>query len=226
MTLAIASPLRLMVLDDHEVVRHGLVARLAEEPDLSVVGSHASSRELLDALAQATLPVDIVLMDFSLGPTDIDGLNLIRALKIRFPACKTLVISAHYSAATVALALKAGARGYVGKNQALAETMTAIRTVARGRIHLDPVMAVEIAAGSEDALVHTDAEALAQNPRLSPREREVLRCCLEGLSVTEIATKFSRNVNTISTQKQAAFRKLGIRTDHELFKIQHQLDKA
>ncbi|MNT27229.1 Transcriptional regulatory protein RcsB [compost metagenome] len=54
----------------------------------------------------------------------------------------------------------------------------------------------------------------------------MLRCCLEGLSVTQIAAKFSRNVNTISTQKHAAFRKLGIRTDNELFKIRHQLDKT
>jgi two-component system, NarL family, captular synthesis response regulator RcsB len=213
-----------MVLDDHAVVRHGLVARLSEEADFSVVGSYATSRELLDALAGQ--PADIVLVDFSLGPSDIDGLNLIRALKIRHPGCKTLVISAHYSAATVALALKAGARGYVGKNQDLSELIAAVRTLARGRIHLHPEMAAEIATRSEDVLEHTDAEALTQNPLLSPREREVLRCCLEGMSVTQIAAKFSRNVNTISTQKQAAFRKLGIRTDNELFKIRHQLDKT
>jgi len=58
---------------------------------------------------------------------------------------------------------------------------------------------------------------------LSPREREVLRCCLEGMSVTQIAEKFARSVKTISGQKQAAFRKLGVRNDNELFKIQHQL---
>lgn len=218
------TPLRLMVLDDHAVVRHGLVSRLADEHDLSVVGSYATSRELLDALA--TQPAEIILMDFSLGPTDIDGLNLIRALKVRYPNCKTLVISAHYSAATVALALKAGARGYVGKNQDLSELITAVRTLAKGRIHLHPEMAAEIATRSEAALEHTDAEALTQSTGLSPREREVLRCCLEGMSVTQIAAKFSRNVNTISTQKQAAFRKLGIRTDNELFKIRHQLDKT
>ena len=217
-------PLRLMVLDDHAVVRHGLVSRLTDEPDLSVVGSYATSRELLDALAAQ--PADIVIVDFSLGPSDIDGLNLIRALKIRYPASKTIIVSAHYSVATVALALKAGARGYVGKNQELDDLVTAIRTVARGRIYLHPEMAAEMATSAEGPSDHTDAEALTKNPLLSPREREVLRCCLEGMSVTQIAAKFSRNVNTISTQKQAAFRKLGIRTDNELFKIRHQLDKT
>jgi len=219
-----AQPLRLMVLDDHAVVRHGLIARLADEPDLSVVGSHATSRELLDALA--TVAADVVLVDFSLGPSDIDGLNLLRALKVRHPRSRTIVISAHYSAATVALALKAGARGYVGKSQELDELVAAVRTVGKGRIHLHPDMAADIATLSEAASHHTDAEALTKHPQLSPREREVLRCCLEGLSVTQIATKFSRNVNTISTQKHAAFRKLGIRTDNELFKIRHQLDKT
>lgn len=224
MTHLTAHPLRLMVLDDHAVVRHGLVVRLAHEPDLSVVGSHATSRDLLDALA--TLPAEIVLMDFSLGPSDIDGLNLIRALTIRHPRSRTIVISAHYSAATVALALKAGARGYVGKHQELDELVTAIRTVGKGRIHLHPDMAADIATHAEASPGPTDAGALTKNPLLSPREREVLRCCLEGMSVTQIAAKFSRNVNTISTQKQAAFRKLGIRTDNELFKLRYQLDKT
>ncbi|PIF78758.1 LuxR family two component transcriptional regulator [Variovorax sp. 54] len=224
MTRLTAQPLRLMVLDDHAVVRHGLITRLADEPDLSVVGSYGTSRELLGALA--TLPVDIVLMDFSLGPSDIDGLNLIRALTVRHPRSKTIVISAHYSVATVALALKAGARGYVGKGQELGELVAAIRTVSKGRIHLHPHMAADIASHAEASPGPTNAEALTKNPLLSPREREVLRCCLEGLSVTQIAAKFSRNVNTISTQKQAAFRKLGIRRDNELFKIRHQLDKT
>ncbi|MDZ4360214.1 MAG: response regulator transcription factor [Variovorax sp.] len=224
MTHLAAQPLRLMVLDDHAVVRHGLIVRLADEPDLTVVGSHTTSRELLEAMA--TLRVDIVLMDFSLGPSDIDGLNLIRALKVRHPLSKTIVVSAHYGAATVALALKAGARGYVGKNQELGELVAAIRTVSKGRIYLHPDMAADIAPHADASPGPTDVEALTKDPRLSPREREVLRCCLEGKSVTQIAAKFSRNVNTISTQKQAAFRKLGIRTDSELFKLRHQLDKT
>jgi len=168
-----AQPLRLMVLDDHAVVRHGLIARLADEPDLSVVGSHATSRELLDALA--TVAADVVLVDFSLGPSDIDGLNLLRALKVRHPRSRTIVISAHYSAATVALALKAGARGYVGKSQELDELVAAVRTVSKGRIHLHPDMAADIATLSEAASPHTDAEALTKNPLLSPPSA---RCCV------------------------------------------------
>lgn len=216
------APLRLMVLDDHPVVRHGLVARLTEEVDFSVIGSYGSSRELIDAVGAAH--VDVVLVDFSRGPADIDGLNLIRALKIRAPHSRTIVVSAHYNPATVGLALKAGARGYVGKGQDLSELVAAVRTVAGGRVHLHREMAAKLAARTKEVLGQINTEALVQPPRLSPREREVLRCYLDGMSVTQIATKFSRDPNTISAQKQAALRKLAVRTDNELFKIRHQLE--
>lgn len=211
-----------MVLDDHPVVRHGLVTRLAEEVDFCVVGSYGNSRDLMDALNGAQ--VDVVLVDYSRGPTDIDGLNLIRALRARAPHSRTLVVSAHYNAATVGLALKAGARGYVGKGQDLSELVAAVRTVAGGRVHLHREMAAQLAARTKEVLGQINTEALVQPPRLSPREREVLRCYLDGMSVTQIATKFSRDPNTISAQKQAALRKLAVRTDNELFKIRHQLE--
>jgi two-component system, NarL family, captular synthesis response regulator RcsB len=218
------SSLRVVVLDDHAVVRHGLAQRLAQESDFSLIGSYATSQELLSALP--TLAVDVAVIDFSLGPSDVDGLNLIRALKIRFPKNRTLVISAHYNAATVALALSAGAHGFVGKRQELDELISAIRVVANGRIYIEAEMAAEIAMVPNESSDYAGAEALTEHAKLSPREREVLRCSLDGMSVSQIAAKFSRNINTISTQKQSAFRKLGIRTDNELFKIRHQLDKT
>lgn len=219
-----AKPRSVILLDDHEVIRHGLAARLALERDLEVIGSHASSRELLIGMAQR--PADIVVIDFMLGPSDVDGVNLIRALRVKFPSCKILVFSAHYSPATVALALQAGARGFVGKSQDMDELVAAIHTVVRGQIYLQQSMAADVASFSEaSSQAGEGADTLISNPNLSPREREVLRCCLDGMSVSDIAAKFSRSANTISTQKQSAFRKLGIRTDNELFKIRHQLEK-
>ncbi|HWX04018.1 response regulator transcription factor [Collimonas sp.] len=223
-----ATPLHIALLDDHTVVRHGLLELLGEESDFLVVGAFASSRELIAELR--TTPAELLLIDFALAPDDVDGLNLIRALSIRFPESKILVISAHYNPATVALALRAGARGFVGKNQPLADIVGAIRTVARGHTYLNPALEVEFAYLLSDAAIqddHTDAVSpvLVQDSfaELSPREREVLRCCLNGLSVTQIAEKFDRSTKTISTQKHAAFRKLGIRTDNELFKMHRQL---
>ncbi|MFJ2988907.1 response regulator [Collimonas sp. NPDC087041] len=221
------TPLRIALLDDHAVVRHGLVELLRAESDFRVVGAFANSREMMMALRSE--PADLLLVDYALAPDDIEGLNLIRALCTRFPDSKILVASAHCSPATVALTLRAGAGGFVGKNQPLPELVAAIRTVARGRVYLDPALAVEFAYLLSDVAVHESSQAeddkdpLMVHVDLSPREREVLRCCLNGMSVTDVAKKFGRSAKTISTQKQSAFRKLGIRTDNELFKMHRQL---
>ncbi|KAF1039744.1 MAG: Transcriptional regulatory protein UhpA [Herbaspirillum frisingense] len=223
MTWTSVSTVRIALLDDHAVVRYGFARRLAEEPDFQVVGIFATSRELMASLR--TTPADLLIIDYALGSNDIDGLNLIRVLKVRFPRCKILVSSSHYNPATVALAMKAGARGFVGKSQELSELIQAVRVVSVGRVHLSGFMAGELdammTAGAAAAL---RSDSLSEHAALSPREREVLRCCLDGMTVTEIAEKFARSVKTISGQKQSAFRKLGVRNDNELFKIQHQID--
>ncbi|WP_407351380.1 response regulator [Luteimonas sp. R10] len=218
-----------MLLDDHDLVRQCIATRLSQEPDIEVTGSFATSRELFAALTQQ--PAEVVIVDFMLGPSEIDGINLIRALKTRFPECKPLVLSANDTPAVVALSLQAGSRGVFGKVQDIDELAPAIRTVARGRVYLRNAMVEEVAAQSEAPLGETDATAgplaaLSRNAALSPREREVLCCFLDGMSVNEIAAKFSRSANTISTQKHSAYRKLGIRNDSELFKTFHQVREA
>ncbi|MCP1573514.1 LuxR family transcriptional regulator [Herbaspirillum rubrisubalbicans] len=239
MTWKVGSKMRIALLDDHAVVRYGLAKRLAEEPDFSVIGAFATSKELMTALRAE--PADLLLIDYSLGSNDIDGLNLIRALRVRFPRSKILVTSAHSSPATVVMAMKAGARGFVGKSQELSELILAIRAIHTGREYLSIAMSRELAAlQAADPGARSEPEpapprrrrarntppssdTLSDMPNLSPREREVLRCCLDGLSVTDIAEKFARSIKTISCQKQSAFRKLGVRSDNELFKIEYQI---
>lgn len=214
-----------MLLDDHELIRVGTSLWLSKEPDLEVVGSFSTGKELLAALA--VRQPDILVIDFMLGPTEIDGINLIRALRVRYPDCRPLVLSAHYTPATVSLALRAGSWGFFGKSQRLDGLASAIRTVARGKIYLHPIMAREVAAVTETEVFEVASANEPAHPGaqdiLSPREREVLRCFLDGMSVNGIAEKFSRSANTISTQKQSAYRKLGIKTDSELFKLSSSL---
>lgn len=224
-------PIRVVVLDDHAVVRHGLAARLKQESDIEVTALFASGREVVQALRDSAVEVDVLLMDYSLGPAEIDGLNLIRLIRVRYPELKILVASAHHNKATVGMVMHAGARGFVGKEEELSELVRAIRTVAAGGKRLNATLAAEM---ESDALADApaaasdaaggDLAALVDRPELSPREREVLRCCLDGMSVTDIAEKFARSIKTISSQKQSAYRKLGIRTDTELFKIKHELE--
>lgn len=219
--------LRIALLDDHAVVRHGLVARLAAEQDIDVVGAYSTSRELIAGLLAA--PADVLLLDYALGPDELDGVSLIRALRAKFPDCPILVLSTHHEPATVALALRVGARGFVGKGEEMAELVRALRKVVSGAVYLSAEMSYRVAEATTafDAKGGDDgADALLLGAALSAREREVIRCYLAGMTVTEIAEKFKRSIKTISSQKTAAFRKLGVTSNNELFKIRHTIGDA
>lgn len=229
--LGIRSEIRIALLDDHAIVRSGIVSQLSNEPDFLIVGNYENSRSMIAGLRAA--PADVLLMDYALGPSEIDGVSLIRALRTKFPESRILVFSSHYEPATVALALRMGARGFVGKSQDMIEIIKAIRAVAAGSVYLDSDMSYRLAesttATSPDAQMVTavdgaDAKLLA-GAKLSIKEREVIRCFLDGLTVSQIAEKFGRSAKTISTQKGMAFRKLGVASDNELFKIRHMLDE-
>ena len=230
MPTSIATPYTVMLLDDHAMVRQGIELGLSKENDLDVVGSFGTGRELLEALARR--PVDVVVMDFILAPSDSDGISLIQALNRRFRQCRPLIVCSHYTPATVSLSLKAGCWGILGKTQNLTELITAIRTVAQGRIYLQPCM-VPALQGMQSVVDVANMKSkmdfstpLQLNACLTPKEQEVLRCFLDGMSVNSIAAKFSRSASTISTQKQSAYRKLGISSDSELFKFTHQFRKS
>jgi two-component system capsular synthesis response regulator RcsB len=216
--------LRIALLDDHAVVRHGLVSHLAGESTIDVVGSYENSRELMRGMTQA--PADILLLDFALGRDELDGVSLIRALRARFPDCSILVLSAHHEPATVSLALRVGARGFVGKDEDMTSLMRAIRAVASGAIYLSAEMSYHVADATTASGESKGAagEDVLQQASLSVREQEVIRCYLAGMTVTEIAEKFSRSIKTISAQKATAFRKLGVTSNNGLFKIMNKLE--
>ncbi|SCK26470.1 response regulator transcription factor [Vogesella sp. LIG4] len=225
--------IRVVILDDHAIVRQGLATHLGQESDLEVVASFASGRELVAALKSKSLVADVLVIDYSLGPAEIDGINLIKLLRTRYPGVKILVLSASHNKATVNMVMHAGAQGFVGKDEEVPELVRAIRSVANGRKRIKEELFTETghrlpqaadAPPDEDAA--DDESPLLNRQELSPREYEVLRCYLDGMSVTEIAEKFMRSVKTISTQKQSAYRKLGIHTDAELFKIRQQLENG
>jgi len=175
---------------------------------------------------------DVALVDFSLSGNDMDGLNLVRFLRARFPDTKIVVFSAHDSAATIDLSMRAGASGFFPKTQPLSALVPAIRLVHRGQPYF-PASGQGLPDGARKRPRETPSESagLGDSPGvvdalgLSAREREVVRCCLEGLSLADTARKFSRSIKTVTNQRRAAFRKLGVRTVGELFKIHNQLEK-
>lgn len=233
------STMRVAVLDDHAVVRCGIKTCLSRTEDIIVAGSFARSSDLLHWMSRHR--ADVIVLDYSLAPDEIDGLNLIRLLCMRYVKCKILVLSGAGTRATARMAMRAGAIGFLCKNQSLRDLPRAIRTVALGREFVSlaeppkPAGAATEVARAEAASADGQVQP-ARKPRrtrhlsaempLSPREYEVLRCFLDGMSISEIAIKFARSTKTISAQKHTAFRKLGIKHDLELFSLREQLRAA
>ncbi|CAB3657505.1 response regulator transcription factor [Achromobacter marplatensis] len=224
MSNTFASSVRVAILDDHAVVRNGLVAHLQSEIGIEITGVYNSSRAMIAGVVQS--PADVLLIDYALGPDDMDGVALIRALRLRFPSSHIIVLSAHNEPATVALVLRAGVRGFVSKTQDMAEIARAIRVVASGAVFLEAQMTFRLAdATTNHVPVQSDESGDAvYGAALSAREREVIRCFLDGMTVTQIAEKFNRSIKTISSQKAAAFRKLGVTSNNGLFKVRHIID--
>ena len=224
MKWSVVSPLRIALLDDHALIREGLKIRLSTESDFKIVGVHSSSAELQEALRSES--ADLLILDYQLSDGELDGLRLIQLLRSHYPEMRILIFSSLERPATVNMAIRAGANGFFGKSQQTEELVRAIRMVALDRLYLSPEMAADLdttpavqVPGTADGASVAGGDALVDYPALSPKEREVLRCCLEGLSVSQIALKFMRSRKTISGQKQAALRKLNVRTDTELFKL-------
>lgn len=228
MQWSVVTPLRIVLLDDHTLIRDGLKIRFSMESDFKVTGVYSGSSELIAALR--TEQADLLVLDYQLSDGELDGLRLIQLLRSHYPTLRILVFSSIERPATVNMAIRAGANGFFGKSQPTEELVRAIRMVALDRLYLSPSMSAELdsipqtpTAGMEQNGSAEDQNSLVNYPTLSPKEREVLRCCLEGMTVTQIADKFLRSRKTISGQKQAAFRKLNVSSDAELFNLKREL---
>lgn len=221
------APLRIAVLDDHPLIGKAIQYSLLQETDLQLVAVFTHRQEMMPAIERAEF--DLLVLDYLLGDQELDGLQLVRQLHTHYPDLPILVSSSVESPAVVQLVIKAGARGYIGKSKDLSELICAIRQVAAGKRFLSYDMQLEI-----EKLQESDKELKEYiKPRtsnedipvlireLSPRELEVIRCYLRGMTLPQIAAKYSRSRKTISGQKQSALRKLGLRSDIELFKYQN-----
>ena len=215
--------IRVALLDDHAIVREGLVSHLTALPRIDIVGIYRNSKELMRDMPSAQ--PDVLLLDYVLGRDELDGVSLIRALLARFPACRILVLSSRDDTATISLILRVGARGFISKGEDMAELFKAIKTVASGAIYLSAEISYALAdvIQQSGAPTQEDADNGQKLSTLSAREQEVIRCYLDGMTVTEIAEKFNRSIKTISTQKNTAFRKLGVSSNNGLFKMMKTL---
>lgn len=196
-----------LICDDHPLVSMALKGVLINDPEFKVVGEPSSGPELIAMLRNQ--PCDLVILDYSM-PGELDGIALIQYLKRMYPEVRLLVFSGTASAALAARCIEAGAHGFMRKTHSGEPLRAAIRTVAYGKSYIDPGLQGEVRRASD-----FDQAFLS----LSPREMVVVRLLISGQSVSEIANRLNRSIKTVSTQKQTAFRKLGVQSDAELFQL-------
>ena len=197
--------LRILLVDDHEVVRAGLRAVLRVEPDLEVVGEAATAREAIDkALA---LQPDVVLMDVRLGgPEDIGGIEACREIRSALPEAGVLMFSSYGERETVLSAIVAGAAGYLTKNVARAQLVAGIRAVGQGESLLDSAVTGPIL----QRLVELSQASPRPDDVLSQREKEVLLLIAKGNTNREIAAALVISEHTARNHVTHILDKLGL----------------
>jgi DNA-binding NarL/FixJ family response regulator len=199
------STIRVVLVDDHAIVRTGLKAVLGAAPEIEVVGEASGGHEALSLLART--PADVVVMDLSMA--EGDGISATRALTKSDAACpRVLVLTMHAEEAYLEAVLEAGASGYLMKSTADRELVDAVRAVARGEVFVHPSAVHVLAKGARRREEH--ATDRARYGRLTDRERAVMQLIAEGYTAPEIGEQLSISPKTVDTYKQRINDKLGL----------------
>jgi DNA-binding NarL/FixJ family response regulator len=211
--------IRVIVADDHAVMRDGLISILKAQPEIDVVGNTANGRDTISAAER--LKPDVVIMDIAMP--HLNGIDATLQLQQSMPGVKVIILSMHSTAEYIYRALKAGARGYLLKDSAGTELIRAIRAVHNGQRYLSQKISDTVIS---DYLKDRPADQ-GRSPleQLSPREREILQLVVEGKTSAEISKILFLSPKTIETYRSRLMQKLDIKDIAALvkFAVQHGL---
>ncbi|MGL4576855.1 MAG: response regulator [Burkholderiaceae bacterium] len=198
--------IKIVIADDHTLVREGLRRVVSEVDDVEVIGEAVNGREVLEWVRKGGM--DMLLLDLSMP--EHSGVDFIRRLKDEAPKLPILVLTMHEEEQYAVRSIRAGASGYLTKESASKELINAIRRVATGRLYISPSVAEQLAL---------DAMSTQDGPRhktLSDREFEVFQMMVHGRSVTDIAQQLHLSVKTVSTHKARILEKMNMQSLAEL----------
>lgn len=206
--------IRLLIVDDHAIVRHGLKQLLALAPDITVEGEAGSGEEMQTVLTQ--IACDVVLLDMNMP--GLSGVDLIKWICTTYPDLPVLVLSMHVEGQIASRALKAGARGYLTKDSEPEILIEAIRKVSKGGKFID-------AALIETLVFDSNSASPAPHTELSKRELQVFLMFVAGKTISEIADTLFISIKTVSTHKLRLMRKMNLQTSTDLvrYAIRHEL---
>ena len=207
--------IRVLLADDHTLMREGLRALLTTAPDIEVVGEASTGREAAKQVLQ--LNPDVVLMDVAMP--DLNGIEAAQAIHLKCPAIRIVMLSMHATAEYVYRAFEAGASGYLLKEMAVEEVITAVRTVREGTRYLSPALAEFVPDPAASGHTKSPVDSL------SARERQVLQLVVEGKTSREIARMIHLSPSSVQTYRSRLMMKLGVSDVPSLvkFALEHGL---
>ena len=200
--------IRLLIIDDHEMVREGLKAMLTAEPDFEIVGDAANAEQAFELIER--LHPDVILLDIRLP--GMSGIDVCRTVMEHYPETAVIILTTFSDEALVAQCIQAGARGFIVKDIERFDLKRSIRAVARGEAAIDPKAAVAVLARLRRA------PQVSQEPSpepLSPQQIVILRLVAQGLSSREIATQLYLSENTVKGYVQEILHRLGVKNRTE-----------
>ena len=200
---------KIFIIDDHPIVRQGLTQLIAQEPDLVVCGEAARTADALVGLARET--PDVVILDLSLN--EEDGLGLIKTIRGDYPGITVLVLTMHDETFYAERALRAGALGYLTKQEASANVLAAIRSLLGGEMYVSDHISPRLVKRLLDGATPNDDPLM---DRLSNRERQVFESIGLGNSMQDIADELDLSVKTVETYRGHILEKLYLRNSREL----------
>ena len=209
--------IKVLIADDHVMVRQGFIVLLNAQPDIEVIGEAADGNEMVEQ-AESLHP-DVVLADISMP--NLNGIEATKVIHQRNPEMPVVMITVHTSSSYVVRALRSGARGYVVKNDDFQHVVQAIKAVCEGQRYLSSQVSEQII----DAVVSGTSQEFTMDERISIREREILQLIAEGNSNSQIAKKLVISARTVETHRTNIMRKLELTSQIDILRyaIQHGL---